>query len=140
MLTGISTLQQLHSGIKPSMSLVNLVANKEVLLAAYTHLKSKPGNITHSETLDGINLQYFEKLGKEIGSGAFQFRPSRRMEIRSRYLGISSPRDKIVQRAILLVLEAIFERHFSVHSHGFRPGRGCHTALKEIRQTFTNAT
>nr|YP_009681218.1 hypothetical protein [Austropuccinia psidii]QDH07267.1 hypothetical protein [Austropuccinia psidii] len=145
-LAGISTLQQLHSGIQPSMDLIKLVANKEVLLAAYTNLRSRsitPG--TDLEALDGVGMKYFDRLEREIGSGAFQFRPSRIIEIPkpsggTRYLGISSPRDRIVQGAILLVLEAIFERHFSVHSHGFRPGKGCHTALREIRQTFTNVS
>ena len=128
------------------MDLIKLVANKEVLLAAYTNLRSRsitPG--TDLEALDGVGMKYFDRLEREIGSGAFQFRPSRIIEIPkpsggTRYLGISSPRDRIVQGAILLVLEAIFERHFSVHSHGFRPGKGCHTALREIRQTFTNVS
>ena len=38
---------------------------------------------------------------------------------------------------MLLILEAIFEPSFSTHSHGFRPGKGCHTALKEVKNTYT---
>lgn len=52
-------------------------------------------------------------------------------------MGIASPRDKIVQGAMLLILEAIFEPSFLTHSHGFRPNKGCHTALKEVKNTFT---
>lgn len=52
-------------------------------------------------------------------------------------MGIASPRDKIVQGAMLLIMEAIFEPSFVTHSHGFRPGKGCHTALKEVKNTFS---
>ncbi len=50
-----------------------------------------------------------------------------------RPLGISSPRDKIIQQAMRLTLETLLEPLFSDHSHGFRPSRGCHTALREVR-------
>ena len=115
-------------------------------MAAYHNLKSSPGNMTKgvdNETLDGINLAWFAKLSKDLQTNAFQFRPARRIDIPkangkgTRPLGIASPRDKIVQGAMLLVLEAIFEPTFHTHSHGFRPGKGCHTALKEVKNTFT---
>jgi len=50
-----------------------------------------------------------------------------------RYLGIPSPRDRIVQDAMKTLLEPIFEREFSEASHGYRPERGCHTALNYIK-------
>lgn len=53
---------------------------------------------------------------------------------------IASPRDKIVQECIRLILEAIFEPIFSDKSHGFRVGRSCHTALKQIKQNFDSST
>jgi len=53
-----------------------------------------------------------------------------------RPLTISSPRDKIVQKAILFILEAIYEPSFLDYSHGSRPGRGTHTALKYIKYKF----
>jgi RNA-directed DNA polymerase len=63
-------------------------------------------------TLDGISFSYFEKLAKDIISGKYQPNPIRRVEIpkangKSRPLGISSPRDKIVQAGIACILEAI---------------------------------
>lgn len=51
-----------------------------------------------------------------------------------RPLGISNPRDKVIQQAMKLVLEAILEPKFLNSSHGFRPKRGCHTALREVRE------
>jgi RNA-directed DNA polymerase len=96
-------------------------------------------------TLDGIDLNWFERINKELGSGAFQFKPaaSRRVEIPkpkggTRPLGVVSPRDKIIQEAIKLVLEAVFEPTFLDNSHGFRPGRSCHTAHYYIKRRFTS--
>jgi len=125
---------------------LDLMCDTDVLIAAYTKIKSSPGNMTpgmDSETLDGINITWFEKLKKDLRTNAFQFRPARRIEIPkpngkgTRPLGIASPRDKIVQGAMLLIMEAIFEPSFVTHSHGFRPGKGCHTALKEVKNTFS---
>lgn len=126
---------------------MDIVADEDVLMAAYAKIKSSPGNMTpgaDSETLDGISLKDIARMKKDLSTGAFQFRPARRLEIPkasgkgSRPLGIASPRDKIVQEAMRLVLEAVFEPSFSIHSHGFRPKRGCHTALGEIKRTFTS--
>ena len=116
-------------------------------MAAYTKLKSSPGNMTpgiDKETLYGLDLPWFQNLQKELNTNKFQFRPARRLEIPkangsgTRPLGIASPRDKIVQGAMLLILEAIFEPTFSKNSHGFRPKRGTHSALGQIKRTYTS--
>jgi hypothetical protein len=126
---------------------LDLLSDIDILIAAYSKLKSSPGilNMTPGidpETLDGIDRQWFEKLNKEIRTNSFQFRPARIIDIPkpngkgTRPLGIASPRDKIVQGAMLLILEAIFEPSFLTHAHGL--GKGCHTALKEIKGTFSS--
>lgn len=112
-----------------------------ILLASYQAMKSKPGKITpgsDKETLDGIDMNYFKNLNVALKTEKFQCRPTRRIFIpkangKMRPLGISSPRDKIVQQAINLILTQVLEPRFSDRSHGFRPGRGCHTALAKIR-------
>jgi len=130
---------------------LDLLSDIDILIAAYSKLKSSPGNMTpgmDSETLDEINRPWFEKLKKEIRTNSFQFkfqfRPARIIDIlksngkSTRPLGIASLRDKIVQGAILLILEEIFEPSFVTHAHGFQPGKGCHRALKEIKGTFSS--
>lgn len=128
---------------KVNVKVINIVADTSILKMAYAKIKSEPGNMTPGVdeiTLDGISNQWFENISKSLKTGAFQFKPARRVEIPKPQGGtrpVASPRDKVVQEAMRLVLEAIFEPSFSTHSHGFRPSRGCHTALKEIKNTFS---
>lgn len=58
----------------------------------------------------------------------------------TRPLGLPTWSDKLVGEVVRLLLEAYYEPTFSDRSHGFRPGRGCHTALKEVTQTWTGTT
>jgi len=51
-----------------------------------------------------------------------------------RPLGIPSPRDKVIQKAMTILLELIYEQEFLDFNHGFRPKRGCHTAMAQINQ------
>ena len=86
-------------------------------------IKSNPGNMTRGtdpETLDGITREWFHKAEEGLKGEEFKFRPARREYIpkangKKRPLGISSPRDKIVQQAVKLVLDCIFEPHFMGH-------------------------
>jgi len=109
------------------------------LRAAYEVIKSKPGNMvrgTTKKTLDGISLE--EKASHSLRAEKFQWKPNRRVYIpkangKRRPLGIASPRDKIIQQAMNMVMETVLEPKFHNSSHGFRPYRGCHTALREVR-------
>lgn len=148
--TGLAELNRLIEESKNNSNYVfknvaRIIADPEFLKFAYGLIKSNPGNMTpgiDKDTLDGIDIQYFKSLAKEIGSGSFKFKPARRIEITkakggTRPLSIASPRDKIVQSAMKIILEAAFEPHFSNFSHGFRPGRGTHTAIYQARALFT---
>lgn len=99
---------------------------------------------TDKETLDGISPIWFAETSMALRTGKFEFRPARRVYIprkdgKMRPLGISSPRDKIIQQAFRIVMEEVLEPKFLNSSHGFRPKKGCHTALKEIR-SWSGAT
>ena len=125
--------------------LIHLVSDTNVLILAYETIKSNPGNSTPgigSKTLDGIDLNWFSTTSKKLKAGKYVFKPARRVYIHKpgkkdkRPLTISSPRDKVVQQAIYLILNAIYEPSFLESSHGSRPNRGTHTALKDIKHKF----
>jgi group II intron reverse transcriptase/maturase len=126
--------------------LIHIVSDVKVLTLAYEIIKSNPGNMTtgiDSTTLDGINLNWITTVSKELKAGKYKFKPARRVYIipkpgkkGERPLTISSLRDKVVQQAIYLILNAIYEPFFLDSSHGSRPKRGTHTALKDIKNKF----
>jgi len=122
--------------------LIHIVSDIEVLILAYETIKSKSGNFTSGvgfTTFDKINLKWLNSVSKELKAGKYRFNSARRVytsklgKETKRSLTISSPRDKLVQQAIYFVLNAIYEPIFLDCSHGARPGRGTHTALKAIK-------
>ena len=88
------------------------------------------------------------KIGRIIDAlrhERYRFRPVRRVRIpkkngKTRPLGLPTWSDKLVGEVVRLLLEAYYEPTFSDHSHGFRAGRGCHTALREVADTWTGTT
>ena len=120
--------------------LYSKMLNEEIFLAAYHKIKYKPGNMTpgsDDETLDGISMQRIKDDIQSLRDQSFQFRPVRITFIpkangKMRPLGIPCPMDKLEQEVMRILLEQIYEPIFSDFSHGFRPGRGCHSALKQI--------
>lgn len=125
--------------------LIQIVADYDVLILAYELIKSNPGNMTKgvgTQTLDKIDVKWVRDTSKKLLAGKYKFKAARRVYIpkkgsdKKRPLTISSPRDKVVQQAMYLVLNAIYEPSFLDVSHGSRPGRGTHTALKAIKSNF----
>jgi group II intron reverse transcriptase/maturase len=126
------------------VGLYRIIAHKKTLMMAYTRIKSIPGNLTpggdpEKETLDGINERWFERASEKLIKGTYNFKQARRVMIQKpnkadkRPLTVVSPRDKIIQEAIRMVLEIVYEPTFSNCSYGFRPGIGVHNALKDIK-------
>ena len=130
-------------------NLIQIIGAFSTINLAYLMVKSNPGisaKGVSNETLDGMNLKALQKISKDTLSGAIKFSPVRRVLIPKpgksalRPLGVSSPREKIVQKAIDIVLTAIFEEIFLDCSHGSRPNRSCHSALKHLQLKIGNAS
>lgn len=121
--------------------LYKILSMRETLEMAYQSLKSKRQMTVNPETLDGISSIVIDTIVEKLKSETFQFQPGRRVEIpkgsgETRALTIASPRDKLVQEAMRMVLEVVYEPTFPDNSHGFRPGRSCHSALKMVKHQF----
>jgi len=111
-------------------------------LTAYGKIYRNNGAMTEGvteETVDAMSLDKIETIIKALRDGTFRWRPARRVYIpkkngKLRPLGLPDWSDKLVQEVTRLLLNAYYEPQFSDHSHGFRPERGCHTALREIKK------
>ena len=122
--------------------------NKDLFLMAYGKIYRNKGAMTHGvtdETPDGMSLEKIDAVIEALRYERYQWLPARRTYIpkktgKKRPLGMPVWSDKLVQEVIRLILEAYYEPQFSDHSHGFRPERGCHTALREIYKLWTGAT
>ena len=116
----------------------------EFFLRAYGKIYRNDGAMTPgatAETVDGMALQRVHRLIDLLRQERHMWTPVRRVEIpkangKSRPLGIPTWGDKLVQEVLRTLLEAYYEPRFSHHSHGFRPGRNCHSALREIRDKW----
>lgn len=116
------------------------------LLFSYSFLKSRkvaPGS--DNVSLSNITLAGILKMSEELRFNNYKPKPVRRVLIpksngRSRPFGISSSKDKVIQQALLLLVEPFFESIFDNSSYGFRRGRSSHTCLREIQARWQGAT
>jgi group II intron reverse transcriptase/maturase len=115
--------------------------NRHLDLQAYGHLYRNAGAMTPgatSETVDAMSLEKIEAIIDALRHERYRWTPVRRVYIakkhsmKKRPLGLPTWADKLLQEVIRTILAAYYDPQFSPHSHGFRPGRGCHTALGEI--------
>lgn len=127
--------------------LYRILYNPEMFVLAYCKTYANNGSMTvgaDESTVDDMSLKRIEALIERLKDETYQPLPVRRTYIpkkngKMRPLGIPSADDKLVQEVLRMVLEAIYEGQFSNTSHGFRPKRSCHTALAQIRASFTGA-
>jgi group II intron reverse transcriptase/maturase len=116
----------------------------ELFLRAYGKIYRNTGATTKGtteETVDGMSLKKVQGIIDLLRQKRYHWTPVRRLEIPkpkegTRPLGIPTWSDKLMQQALKTLLEPYYEQRFSSHSHGFRPNRGCHSALREIRKTW----
>ncbi|MBP3039263.1 group II intron reverse transcriptase/maturase [Bacillaceae bacterium Marseille-Q3522] len=112
---------------------------------AYANIYANDGSATKgvtNETADGFGDERINQIIESLRDESYQPNPARRTYIpkkdgNKRPLGIPTFTDRIVQEICRMLLEAIYEPGFLECSHGFRPERSCHTALVQIKQTFT---
>ena len=129
----------------PCDELYRQMFNKSLYLLAYGNIYSNQGAMTPGacdETADGMSEAKIDQIVALMRAERYRFAPVRRVLIpkkngKLRPLGLPSWSDKLVGEVVRLLLEAYYEPQFSGRSHGFRKGRGCHTALREIQQTWT---
>jgi group II intron reverse transcriptase/maturase len=132
----------------PCDELYRQLFNPQMYLLAYGRLYSNQGALTpgpDGETADGMSLGKIGRIIDALRHERYRFRPARRVYIpkkngKVRPLGLPAWSDKLVGEVIRLLLEAYYEPRFSDRSHGFRRGRGCHTALGEVANTWTGTT
>ena len=121
--------------------------NPDMYLRSYAKLYKNQGAMTPGtteETVDGMSQDKIANIIEAIRFERWQWKPVRRVEIPKRKggkrpLGMPSWSDKVVQDVIRSILEAYYEPQFSDYSHGFRPNRGCLTALSEIHNVWIGA-
>jgi len=132
----------------PLERLYRQLFNPQLYLLAYGRLYSNHGAMTpgaDGETVDGMSLTKIARIIDALRHERYRFTPVKRVYIpkkdgKMRPLGLPSWSDKLVGEVIRLLLEAYYEPQFSDRSHGFRPGRGCHTALSEVAVNWTGTT
>lgn len=119
--------------------------NRDFFLQAYQNIYAKQGNMTagtDGKTIDAMSLERIDRLIATLKDESYKPNPSRRTYIpkksgKMRPLGIPSIDDKLVQEVVHMLLEAIYDGSFETTSHGFRPGKSCHTALRMVQNRFT---
>ena len=139
-------LEALEKGVKGGVwfSLIDKVYRPKTLMAAWRRVRTAGGaagsdrqSLEQFESRLDINLA---KLQEELETATYQPRPIRRTYIdkpgskEKRPLGIPTVRDRVVQTALKMVLEPIFEWEFVPTSFGFRPGQGCKDALRRVEE------
>ena len=121
--------------------------NPGLYLRAYYRLAKNEGAMTRGateETVDAMSAEKIRGIIELLRNGRYRWTPVRRVLIpkgdgRFRPLGIPTWSDKLLQEVLRSLMSAYFEPQFSDNSHGFRTGRGCHTALRDVYRFWTGA-
>lgn len=143
--TLLSIIQKRGERGLPLENVYRMLFNKNLYLTAYGNLYRNQGAMTKGttdETVDGMSPDKIDRIIALVRYERYHWSPVRRVLIpkqngKKRPLGIPTWSDKLLQEVMRLILQAYYEPQFSKHSHGFRPDRGCHTALSEVRHFWT---
>src|SRR6516164_11720462 len=142
---GTESLAAKHRTESPAIGeqLMEEVCERENCKQALTRVKANKG----SPGVDGMTVhdlpgylkQHWPAIREQLLSGTYTPRPVRRVEIEKpeggvRKLGIPTVLDRFIQQAVMQVLQGRWDRTFSQHSYGFRPGRSAHQAVAKAQQ------
>jgi RNA-directed DNA polymerase len=140
-------LEALVNGVKGNKwySLYDKIANRDTLMQAWELVKSNRGaagvDKVSIERFERHWIKYLQEILDQLKNGTYQPLAIRRAYIpkgsskkEMRPLGIPTVKDRIVQAAIKMIMEPIFEHEFMATSYGFRPGKGCKDALREVQR------
>ena len=137
----LSIIQERGKRGLPLERVYRLLFKPALYLQAYGKIYRNNGALTPgttAETVDGMSMSKIEAIIEALRYERYRWTPVRRIYIekchskKKRPLGLQSFSDKLLQDVVRLILSAYNEPQFRPSSHGFRPGRGCHTALSEI--------
>jgi group II intron reverse transcriptase/maturase len=132
----------------PCDELYKQMFNKDMYRMAYGEIYSNKGAMTpgaDGETADGMSEAEIDRITGLMRQERYRFSPARRVYIpkkngKLRPLGMPTWADKLTGQVVRMLLEAYYEPQFSARSHGFRKGRGCHTALREVQDHWTGTS
>lgn len=141
--TILNVIQKCGKDRKKLERLYRQLYNTDLYLQAYANLYANAGALTRgttAETADAMSIKRINAIIDKLRTETYRWTPVRRTYVPKakggkRPLGIPVWEDKLLQEVIKMLLEAYYEPQFSQNSHGFRPGRGCHTALQQIKYT-----
>ena len=135
-----------EAGLDLSRAYSNM-RRKDLFLLAYSNLYANKGAMTPGidpqDTIDGMSLERIDEIIDKLANGTYIWTPVRRTYIekknssKMRPLGIPGWNDKMVQEVMKLILESYYEPQFRDCSHGFRPNKGCHTALIDVYRVWS---
>jgi group II intron reverse transcriptase/maturase len=132
----------------PLQRIYRQLYNPYLYLTAYGRIYRNNGAMTAGtteETVDAMSLEKIKAIIDAVRHERYQWQPARRTYIpkkngKKRPLGMPTWSDKLLAEVMRMILDAYFDSLFSTHSHGFRPGKGCHTALQEIYHNWHGTT
>lgn len=139
----LTKLDLLHNSEDPNIRMLDILADPNFLYLAWCKLKENKEKAYGGDDvpIQNIGVKTLTNLSNELLTHKYRPKPAKRIYIskangQQRPLGLPTSRDKIVQQGIKMILEPLSEPHFNSNSHGYRPGRSCHTALNQIRQEW----
>jgi group II intron reverse transcriptase/maturase len=145
----LQAIRKLGEKRLPLTRVYRCLFSEDLFLVAYAKIYKNQGILTpgtEDDTADDMSIERIRTIIDALRNETFRFRPARRVNVPkkngkgTRPLGLPNFTEKLVQEVLRMILEVYYEPRFRECSHGFRPNRGCHSALKYLVQKFRGTT